>query len=421
MAIQTHTMRAKPLETPATITQDQIPVYLDQYDVLGVVTPEYNCCVQKVIGEMSPYLKEHKVAPVMTYDHDIRKLVDSLPEWILYLRTGAKIGENIQDLALCESMIGFWRSLMLPVYYYLDDALFMVNNMAPLKLMWACDKVIVATDALAEFVISDQKIPKPVYLLRTHMDFPQFDACPVPMYLLDKSRFNILFTSQGRVGALWMRRILERMNQTPDRYKNVNLVVVSAWVGEMRTILNEFRGIKKTYWEWMPLQEHYGLVKGCQLVLAPGEEEDLRGQVDEEIWKLWLHSKSCVKYNIAGAARIPIISSPLQEYELAIKHKQTGFIARTLDEWIEYIDYCLANPDVCREIGKVARKDVEDNFHVYNRAKQFAEIFRGSTECLVEGVDSGQPQSDPVYPKLQLCPVPETVPRQCASTAVPES
>ena len=378
----------KIVENPVSIDDTKLAEQLANYDVLGIVTPEYNCCVQKVIGEMAPYLKGgHGIAPVMAFDPDPKKIIESIPDWIMYLRAGVKQGEPIPYLAMLDAHIPVFRGLGLEVYYYLDDALFFINNMAPLKLMWSCDKIIVATDALAEFLIENQKMPKPIYMLKTHMDLPSFDRCTVPLYLIDQKKFNILFTSQGRIGALMLRRILEEMNKTPTKYANVNMIIVSAWVGQMRTIVNEFRGIKKTYWEWMPLLEHYGLTKAVQLIIAPGEEGDLEGQVEPELQHIWIHAKSCLKYTLAGAARKPVIASPMNEYEKSIKNGETGFLANTLKEWMEYIDLCINDKDLCQKIGEAARKDVEQNWHIKDRARQFAEIFRGSNECLVQGID----------------------------------
>ena len=377
----------KTIESPVSVDDTKLTEHLAHYKVLGIITPEYNCCVQKVVGEMAPYLKnDHGIAPVMAFDQEPQKILESVPDWIVYLRAGVKQMEPVPWLAALDGHIPMFRQLGLDVFYYLDDALFFINNMAPLKIMWNCDKVIVATEALAEFLIENQKMPKPIYLLKTHMDLPSFDRCGVPLYLIDQKRFNILFTSQGRIGALMLRRILEEMNKNPTKYGNVNMIIVSAWVAQMRTILNEFRNIKKTYWEWMPLTEHYGLTKAVQLILAPGEEGDLEGQVDPEIQHIWLHAKSCLKYNLAGAARLPVIASPMNEYQKSIKHGETGFIANDIKTWMEYIDLCINDRDLCLKLGEAARKDIEENWHITKRTAQLAGILHGSTECLVQNV-----------------------------------
>jgi glycosyltransferase involved in cell wall biosynthesis len=388
-------------ESPTAIPEEQVYKELKGYKVMGVVTPDYNCCVQKVVGELAPYLKQNGIAPTMAYDANPRQIIEALPHNIVYLRAGVKTAEPVQHLAQLDGYIPFFRSLGLEVYYYIDDALFFVNNMAPLKLMWNVDKIIVATDALAEFLIENQKMPKPIYKVKTHMDLPVFDACFKPLYLVKPNMFNILFTSQGRVGALTVHNIMEQMDKHPEKYKNVNFVIVSAWVGQMRTILNRFRNIHKTYWEWMPLQEHYGLSKCVDLIIAPGQEEDLDGQVEKEHQYLWLHSKSCVKYTLAGAARIPIISTPLNEYEKAIRHGETGFLANTVNEWIEYIDLCINDKDMCTKIGDAARDDVELNWHVVDRAAEWAGILGGKTDNLISGVDHESKSSD-LHTELEL-------------------
>ena len=413
-------LQAIKAEGPQEVQDSQVLEALKGFEVLGVVTPQYDCCVQKVIGEMAPYFKQLGIAPAMAFDADPRKLVDSNPDWVLYLRSGSKDRTPAQILANLEGHITYYRSLGLEVSYYLDDALFFMNNMAPLKLLWNCDRAIVATDALAEFLIEKQKFPKPIYVLKTHMDLPTFDRCMVPLYLTKPNKFNILFTSQGRVGALMIYRIMEYMDTHPEKYKNVNFIVVSAWVGQMRTILNKFRNVSKQYWEWMPLQEHYGLARAVQLILAPGEEADLEGQVQPELQHFWLHAKSCVKYTLAGAARIPIISTPLNEYAKAITHEKTGFLATDLMQWIKYIDLCVNDRGLCAQIGAAARADVEQNWHIFKRSQQWYDLLHGKKDLMVE---RAQPESNDIPAQLQLPlqGVPGTGTAECGKSNVPES
>lgn len=368
---------------------DKIPTLesgiISENEILGVLTPELNCCVEKVIGEMGPLLKKHGMSIALNLDKDPRALIAYNPKWLMLLRSGCKPLTPPDQLGILEGHIPYYRSMDIPTYYYIDDALFYMNQNAPLKFAFSSDYTIVATDALAEHLIVDQKYPKPVYMLKTHMNLPIFDACARASYLIDENKFNILFTSQGRIGANHLYQIVERMNQNPDKYKDVSIIVVSHQVAQMRSIINEFRHIRKRYWEFMPLMELYGLCKASQLILAPAHIDDLLYTMsDPRYRRFWLNSKSCVKYNFAGAASIPCISSPIQEYKQAIKHEETGFIANEVDEWIHYIDLILEDSELREKIGQAARKDVEDNWHIEKRVKEFCGIFRGEETCLIQ-------------------------------------
>jgi glycosyltransferase involved in cell wall biosynthesis len=187
--------------------------------------------------------------------------------------------------------------------------------------------------------------------------------------------FNILFTSQGRIGVMMLRRIVERMNQEPEKYRDVNLISVAIGVAQVRSVINEFRNVHKTYYEYIPSpKEFYGLAKGCQLILAPGEVGDLDYLIKPELQPLWLDAKSCVKYLLAGASRIPCIASPLREYKDAIKNGVNGFVADTVDDWMSYIDSCMADKTLRDDIGREARADVENNWDARQRALELRNI-----------------------------------------------
>jgi len=337
--------------------------------------------VQKIVDETQQYIKEYKIQYALALEPAIHELIEYFPEWIMYFRCGT-VPTNANTLVNLEGHIHYFQNLDIPVIYYIDDAIFWENAGAPLKLMVNCDAIIVATDALKEFISGTGEFnlnfkQRPIHIIKTHMDLPTFDMILLDQfsYLMDRSKYNILFTSQGRIGATMLYKIIKLMNETPEKYRDVVFTIVSHQVANIRAAINGFRGIKKVYYEFMPLIEFYALCGMSNLILAPGDKEDLRYFLDEERQGLWLDSKSCVKYTLAGAAKIPIIASPIREYKQAITPGVTGFIATTPEEWVSYIDKLHEDSDLSAKIGRAARKDVNDNWHIYNRTKEFAKIY----------------------------------------------
>jgi glycosyltransferase involved in cell wall biosynthesis len=352
-------------------------------DVLGVLTHGYNCVVDKLMGELAPFMEPYKIGITIADASNPYAPMEYIPKWVWYERIGTVPTDNIGLLATMEQFINQYQIMGIPVFYHIDDALFFINDKAPLKYLDKCDKTVVSSLALAEYLLINHNYKKPVYILKTHVDLNMFDLIDIPEYLIKKDMFNILFTSQGRIGSLMFRRIVERMNQNPEKYKNVNLISVTAGVAQIRSIINEFRNVKKSYYEWMNVREFYGLVKGCQLIIAPGEVGDLDYIVSADMQPLWLDAKSCVKYTLAGAARIPCIASPMREYALAIKNGVNGLIAENIDEWMDCIDNLLTNANLREDIGREARADVEMNWEARIRAKQLVDILREEgDECL---------------------------------------
>lgn len=354
------------------------------YNRVGFVIPSTNCCVEKVVGEMQAGLKENGIFPIVVEEENPRGLADYFPDNIIYFRCGTKPGTPIHILGGVEGHIGYFKSLDIPIYYYLDDAFFHANNFAPLKLLVNCDELIFATEALIQYV-RERGISKTIHLLKTHIDMPVFDILPEANLVMDKKKLNILYTSEGRIGILMLNRICEIMSQRAEKYKDVRIVCITDNIGQVRSVINRWRGIEKIYYERVPLYEYYGISKMSQIFLTPGEPGDLDYFLPKDLQELWLAAKSCVKYTIAGAASAVCITSKyLKEYEMAISHKETGFIAGDdPEEWMEYIDLMIENQELREKIGKNARQDVYDKWHIYKRVDEFSNILKGNSTCKI--------------------------------------
>jgi glycosyltransferase involved in cell wall biosynthesis len=350
---------------------------------IGVVVPTHNCVVEKVLYEMQDYFRQLGAVFIMALEEQVRSIAEYFPRIVIYFRCGTQIGTNPNILAGVADHITYYQSLHIPVVYYLDDAFFHANNDAPTKILANTNACIFATEALVDYAKNILNYSNPIHLLKTHMNIPIFDMIPSSDKIISKDKFNILFTSEGRIGTVMLDKICERMSQTPEKYKNVRIICVTSQVAMLRAAINRWRGVDKVYFERVPLAEYYGLFKQSDICISPGDPEDLNYFLPAEKQELWLASKSCVKYTVAGAARIPCIASPnLKEYAMAIKHEETGYLATTVDEYLQYIDLLIANKDERERVGRNARLDVVSNWHIIDRSKQFLQILKGEAECL---------------------------------------
>jgi glycosyltransferase involved in cell wall biosynthesis len=355
-----------------------------EYMRVGMLVSEYTCVAEKILGEMGDFFRQNKVIPIMVKEENPKSIIEYFPDAMIYLRCGTKPGTPVGILASVDGHIAYFRSLEIPVYYYLDDAFFQANDYAPLKILLNSDEAILATSALVDHV-KKSGYTKPIHLLKTHMSIPTFDLLPPSDAIMDRNKINVFYTSEGRIGTLMLDRICERIAQAPGKYKDVRIVAITQQVAQLRSIINRWRGFEKIYYERVPLAEYYGLFKMMDIVIAPGEPGDLNYFLHEDDQPLWLASKSCVKYTIAGAAGLPCIASSwLKEYEMAIKQGETGFIATDIDEWMEYLDLLIFNEAKRKEMGLKAREDVVANWNIIDRAKQFTDILKGNSPCRVQ-------------------------------------
>jgi len=363
-------------EVKAPVVKYAIP---PEIDVIGVNAPSYDCCIQKVVDEMGRYIQSFKLQFVLGNDNSPRDIMSYFPRYVLYFRSGTIQGVGEPIIGGLIGHIPYYRSLAIPIFYYLDDYLLTMNDRAPLRIMSDCDGIIVSTNTLKDALLAEG-INRPIYVMRTHMDLPTFNMLPPLAGIRDPERINIFFSSQGRIGIKTFYDIVERMDQNTEKYKNIHFVALAHEVAQVRSIINKFRTMKKTYVEWIPLEMYYRLAATMDMVLAPGAIGDLDYMMERGMQDLWLNSKSCHKYTLAGAAGIPCISAPLRDYKEAIVHGETGFIANDIDEWMKYIDLLVADKDLRETMGKNAKKDVEENWSIYKRIEQLAGILRGKDQ-----------------------------------------
>jgi len=91
-----------------------------------------------------------------------------------------------------------------------------------------------------------------------------------------------------------------------------------------------------------------------------------------------LDSKCEVKYTLAGAARIPIISAPTRSYKEAIKEGENGFLANSPTEFITKIKMLRDDSGLCKRIGENARRDVEQRYEVSKRYPLYRDSIIGA-------------------------------------------
>ena len=350
---------------------------------ISFLIPKYDCCVDKVVKEYVPYFQVEGYQVTGTLQKGAKGIIDLAPRWVVLLRVGTEPAFPIElGLTNISNIIQHLQRLGVRVTYYIDDFLLNVNNGAPVQIAALCDGVIVATKELAEFFLT--KIPgfsKPVFLVPTHLDIPTFDSTPKYPFISQMNRYKIFMTSGGRIGTTGLFEICEKANNMPEEFDDVQLIVNTSGVAQLRTIINSFRHLHKTYIDWIPIETYYGICKSVNLIINPASAIDLDYLVPQPFQQAWLDAKSCVKYTMAGGARIPIIASPvMREYREAIKDGETGFLANSADEFIEKILYLKKNPAVAARVGIMARQDVVQNYDVRVRYPIYRDAIIGAAQ-----------------------------------------
>lgn len=97
----------------------------------------------------------------------------------------------------------------------------------------------------------------------------------------------------------------------------------------------------------------------------------LVGQVDIGLCPLsddaFNRSKSALKWMEYGALGIPAVCSPVV-YPTVVRHGYNGYIARTPDEWYEYVSDLVKSASLRNRIGQQARREVYQQCNMNARA-----------------------------------------------------
>ncbi len=348
------------------------------------LSPQVDSCVEKIVGEMASYWKLQNIFPIVINEKKCKVSLDYLPSKLILFRSATRSIAN-HEVNEIATFVDYMKVLGIRITYYLDDFLVGMNKGAPAFLMSKADEIIVATEAIKDYICNEGKLAgKPVTIIKTHIDFQTMDKLS-KSDLVPEGYYNILFTSEGRIGALMLYRIVEFMNQYINRYKDINIISVTNGVAQVRSIINKFRNIKKTYYERLSLTDFYKVCKSVDLILSPGEIGDLDYMVPREIQQNWLDSKSCVKYTLAGASSIPcIVSKNMREYRQSVQHEKTGFIAESLEEWVKYIDLLHNDREFGKKIGEEARKDIEENYNLEKRSLEMLDAINGKPKVRIK-------------------------------------
>ncbi len=89
----------------------------------------------------------------------------------------------------------------------------------------------------------------------------------------------------------------------------------------------------------------------------------------------WAKGKCGFKLIQYLALEIPAVASPVGVNTDIIQHGQTGFLARTTEEWAESLKKLLQNQSIRAEMGKKGRALIEKKYSVQSQVEAFQSLF----------------------------------------------
>jgi glycosyltransferase involved in cell wall biosynthesis len=108
----------------------------------------------------------------------------------------------------------------------------------------------------------------------------------------------------------------------------------------------------------IPCRFHPWSLTTCARDLAAGDI----ALVPVELGTNYNWHKPAGRVLLAMAIGLPVVASAIPAYESVIEQGQTGFIARTPDEWVQFIAHLAHHPAQRRKMGLVARRFALSNY-----------------------------------------------------------
>jgi glycosyltransferase involved in cell wall biosynthesis len=93
----------------------------------------------------------------------------------------------------------------------------------------------------------------------------------------------------------------------------------------------------------------------------------------------WSRGKCGLKVLQYMAAGLPVVTNPVGVHAEIIRHGETGFLATTMDEWVEAIRALTADRDVRRHMGAAGRRLVEERYSLEAGAALWLNLIQGLT------------------------------------------
>lgn len=242
----------------------------------------------------------------------------------------------------------------------------------------ACDAVTVTNWRLAENYARFTK--KPVYILPNYMDFDWYgkDALRI-----DRNTNEVRigwFGSKGHFEDL--RMVLPALKRVVEKYPHVKLVYcgyggmssdkLSTEIGWGEDVFKEIPSNRREFVRGVG--EHLWQIKHRTLDIDIG----LAPLIDDE----FNHCKTPIKWMEYATLGVPAVVSPVVYGEhpvkkdgSVVKHGKTGFIAKTEDEWVEYISALVEDSKLRKKMGKAAKHEVEKEWDLDKHLSEFTQVY----------------------------------------------
>ncbi len=322
--------------------------------------------------------------------HDIASVVVSQPDEGFEIRAAANYDLAIIHRAVGDEpllgYIGRMQALGRPVLFDTDDLVFrpeLIDRVDAIKdwsaadkalyrngvegyrrALLACDAAIVSTEPLAALV---RELGQRAFVVRNALSWEQIErAAPLaearlsqPLAGADAPVVVGYFSgtaTHNRDFAQAAPALIQLLEQRPQvRLRLVGPLDPGDEFAPYRERIERR--------ELVPLTELAAEIAAVDVALAPLELDNP-----------YCQAKSEVKYMEAGLVGVPVVASPTEAFQVAIRHGVNGMLATTASEWLAALLALVDDPARRRAIGQAARDDVLDRYTPVARSRALLDV-----------------------------------------------
>lgn len=264
----------------------------------------------------------------------------------------------------------------------LDDNLYNIDEFNPVELYYKnneglkdiqriiindCENLTVTTKYLKN-LSEEYGRTKPTYVLPNYIDLDLYKFDFTKKKKPDK-KINIVYQgSTTHYTDIVKSGIVEASKMINEKYgKRVKFVFIGMIPEEIEDVLPNGRcdyiDGKSDFFEWVDLwKEKMG---NMDIAIAPLNHSGFN------------YGKSEIKFYEASACKLPFIGSNTPNYQRVVRSGVNGFTVRNEPiEWFNHLCALIENPDLRREFGEQAYKDVQDKT-IQKHIGEYEEVIEG--------------------------------------------
>ncbi len=272
------------------------------------------------------------------------------------------------------------KRLKIPIFYDIDDLVFdfeiLKNHPYPKYFSKISRKMLLSvsflfSDAIkdSDFTIASSKVMKhylkkhnckPSLILHNCLseDLIEFSNYK-PEFKSDGSTITICYPSGHPSHDIDFNMIAGALTKILRKYQNVVLLLIGhlKLPATLKPYQKQIRRIP-----FVEREAFYYLLSSVDINLAP--------LVDS----VFNNAKNNNKFFESAILGIPILASPIDDYENVIRHGETGMICKTEDEWFQNLSKLIEDKNMRKQMGKNAREQVLSIYHPNNYRKKFVDF-----------------------------------------------